>query len=78
MPLIIAIALLSLLKYLEVGFLTEMSWWWVAGMMACAFVWFELIEPALGLDKRRAHNEIEKAREARLRKAFEQNRPKRR
>jgi small Trp-rich protein len=78
MPLIIAIALLSVLKFLEVGFLAEFSWWWVVGMVALAFIWFELVEPTLGLDKRRASDQLESAREERLKKTFDRNRPKRR
>ena len=79
MPLIIVIVLLSLLKYFEVGPFTNMSWWWVGGLIAVAFIWFEFIERMLGLDKRRAHEQLEKAREERVKKAFEQqNRPRRR
>lgn len=79
MPLIIAIALLSVLKFLEVGFLAEFSWWWIAGMVVSAFIWFEFIEPILGLDKRDASKEMDEARAARLKKTFDpQNRSKRR
>lgn len=78
MPLIIAIALLSVLKYLEVGFLAEFSWWWIVGMVSLAFIWFELVEPTFGLDKRRAGDQLENARKERLKKTFDRNGPKRR
>ena len=72
-------ALLSLLKYFEVGFFTRFSWWWIAGLLAIAFVWFEFIEKMLGLDKRRAHDAMDKIREERVKKTFEKtNRNKRR
>jgi small Trp-rich protein len=70
MPLIIVIALLTALRYFEVGPFAELSWWWVIGLMLVAFIWFEYIEKMLGLDKRKAHDQMEKAREERVKKAF--------
>lgn len=79
MPLIVIIALLAVLKYLEVGFLADFSWWWIAGLVGVAFLWFEFIEPTLGLDKRRAHDEWDAARKERVKKSFgPQNGTKRR
>ncbi|MEO8408169.1 MAG: TIGR04438 family Trp-rich protein [Oxalobacteraceae bacterium] len=71
MPLIIAIVLLSLLKYFEVSFFGNLSWWWIAALMAVAFVWFEFIEKMFGLDKRRAHDSMEKIRKERVKATFE-------
>lgn len=71
MPLIIAIAILSALKYFEVSFLHSLSWWWIAALIAIAFIWFEFIERILGLDKRRAHDEMDKIRKNRVKQAFE-------
>lgn len=71
MPLIIIIVLLSLLKYLEVGFLANFSWWWIVGLFCVAFIWFEFIERMLGLDKRKAHEQMEKSREERVKKTFD-------
>ncbi|MDB5764506.1 MAG: family Trp-rich protein [Herminiimonas sp.] len=70
MPLIIIIALLSILRYFEIGPFANLSWWWIVGVMAIAFLWFEFIEKALGLDKRKAHDESEKARKDRVKKNF--------
>ena len=70
MPLIIVIALLTALRYFEVGPFAELSWWWIVGLMAIAFIWFEFIEKMLGLDKRKAHEQLSKSREERVKKAF--------
>jgi small Trp-rich protein len=70
MPLIIVIVLLTILKYLEVGPLANISWWWIVGLVAVAFIWFEFIERMLGLDKRKAHEQLEKARKERIKKTF--------
>ncbi len=70
MPLIIVIVLLSALKYFEVGPLENLSWWWIAGLFAVAFLWFEFFEHMLGRDKRQAHEQLEKARKERVKKTF--------
>ena len=70
MPIIIIIVALSILRYFEIGPFAELSWWWIGGLFAVAFVWFEFIERALGLDKRKAHEQLEKARRERVKKTF--------
>lgn len=70
MPLIILIVLLAVLKYFEVGTLENYSWWWIAGLFGVAFLWFEFLEPMFGLDKRKAHEQLEKARKDRVNKTF--------
>ncbi len=76
MLLIIAIAALTALKYFEIGPFADMSWWWITGLMFVAFIWFEFIERMLGLDKRKAHDEMDKLRADRVKKAFEQQNKK--
>lgn len=71
MPLIIIIALLTGLRYFEVGFFANVSWWWIVGLMGVAFLWFEFGEKLVGLDKRKAHESLEKMREERVKKTFE-------
>ena len=71
MIIIIAIALLTLLRYFEVGPFASMSWMWVVGLMIAAFIWFEFIERMLGLDKRKAHEQLDKARKDRVKKNFD-------
>jgi len=70
MPLIIAIVLLSALRYFEVGPVAELSWWWIIGLFLVAFTWFEFGERLFGLDKRRAEEQLEKARKERVSKTF--------
>lgn len=70
MILIIAIVLLTVLKYFEVGPLASLSWWWIAGLFVVAFIWFEFVERMFGLDKRKAHEQLEKARQERVKKTF--------
>ncbi len=71
MPLIIIIVALASLRYFEIGPFAEISWWWIVGLFGVAFIWFEYVEKLLGLDKRKANEELEKARKERVRKTFE-------
>ncbi len=71
MSIILVILSLCLLRYFEIWRFAELSWWWIAGLMAVAFLWFEFIEPMLGLDKRKAHNEDEKRRKDRVKQSFD-------
>jgi small Trp-rich protein len=73
MPIIILIIVLGALKFFEVWKFAEMSWWWVIALMAVAFIWFEFIEKILGLDKKKAHNEDEERRKARMQQTFDKN-----
>lgn len=70
MPIIIVIVLLAILRYFEIGPFANLSWWWIAGLFGIAFIWFEYIEKMLGLDKRKAHEQLEKARRERVSKTF--------
>ena len=70
MPLIILIAALVALRGLEVWRFAELSWWYIVGLMVFAFVWFEIIEKMLGLDKKKAHDVQDKNRQARVKQAF--------
>jgi len=76
MPIILLIAVLSVLRYFEIWRFAELSWWWIVGLMVFGFVWFEFIEPLLGLDKRKAHDEDEKRRKARVKASFDTNNKK--
>lgn len=71
MLLIIVIILLSALRYFEISPFADISWWWIVGLMLVAFIWFEFLEKMLGLDKRKAHDEMEKARIDRVKKTFQ-------
>lgn len=78
MPIILIILALCLLRYFEVWRFAELSWYWIIGLMGIAFIWFEFIEPMLGLDKRKAHDEDEARRKARVKQSFENDRNRRR
>ena len=71
MPIIICILLLCILRYFEVWKFAQLSWGWIIGLMVVAFIWFEFIEPMLGLDKKKAHNEDEKRRKERVKQTFD-------
>ncbi|PHV08851.1 TIGR04438 family Trp-rich protein [Rugamonas rubra] len=71
MPLILLILALCGLRYFEVWRFAAVSWWWIVGLMVFAFVWFEFLEPMLGLDKRKAHNVDEKRRQQRVKDSFD-------
>jgi small Trp-rich protein len=71
MPLIIIIVALALLRYFEIGPVADLSWWWIVGLFGLAFLWFEFLEKLLGLDKRKADQQTEKARKDRIRKTFQ-------
>ncbi|MGE5338606.1 MAG: TIGR04438 family Trp-rich protein [Gemmatimonadota bacterium] len=64
-----------------IGFPPQMeavSWWWVAAPFALAFVWFEFIERTLGLDKRKAFDELRRTKETRIKEALERTKQFRR
>jgi len=71
MPLILLIALLVVLRFFEVWKFAALSWWWIVGLMALAFMWFEFIEKMLGLDKKKAHAVDEKRRKERVKQSFD-------
>jgi len=76
MPIIILIVALCALRYFEVWRFAQLSWWWIAALMVVGFLWFEFLEPMLGLDKRKAHNEDEKRRKDRVKQSFDQSKRK--
>jgi small Trp-rich protein len=70
MPLIIIIVVVTAMKLLEVWKFAELSWWWIAGLMGLAFVWFEFVEKIFGLDKRKQHNVDAARRKKRVQESF--------
>ena len=59
------------LKVLEISVFSELSWWWIALPFGVGFLWFELVEKRLGMDKKKAFDEIDKAKKERIKKRFE-------
>jgi len=76
MILIILTVTLTLMKYLEVSFMANISWWWIIALFGFTFVWFEFFERVLGLDKKKAHAKFEKMQKERARKTFEKSKGK--
>lgn len=74
MPLILLIAALCGLRFFEVWRFADLSWWAIVGLMVFAFIWFEFIEKALGLDKKKEHNVLHHHRTERVKQAFAKRR----
>lgn len=70
MFLIIVLALLYILKLAEISFMENVSWWWINGLTFIAFLWFEFIERALGLDKKHEDRMHDKMKQERLKRNF--------
>jgi small Trp-rich protein len=62
---------LLLMKFLEFGPVATWSWWVVLVPFGIALLWFEVIEPFFGLDKKKAHNDLDKIKADRIRKGLE-------
>ncbi len=73
MYLILFIVALSALRFFEVSVFADMSWWWIIALVTVAVLWFEFIEKFLGLDKRREHDALEKARDERVKRTFDKD-----
>lgn len=68
MKILVPVALLYILKLLNLSFMEEVSWWWINGLGLFAFLWFEYFERMLGLDKRKdemLHEKMQKERHKR-------------
>jgi small Trp-rich protein len=73
----VAVALL-ILKLIGMGPFADLSWWWISAVFAVAFVWFDLVEERLGLNKRKAFDEMDEAKQKRIREALERDKSFRR
>lgn len=74
MILIIILVVAYALKFAEVSFMEQVSWWWINGLAFIAFLWFEYIERALGLDKKNEDLLHEKMKKERLKREFKNKR----
>lgn len=63
--------ILLLMKWLEFGPVAHWSWWIVLAPFLIGLVWFEIIEPIFGFDKKKVHSDLEKFKRERLRKQLE-------
>jgi len=64
-------AALIILKALDVSVFGELTWWWVVLPFGLAWVWFEVFERRLGLDKKKAFDEMDKHKKKRIKQALE-------
>jgi small Trp-rich protein len=70
---------LLLLKLGDIGPVGALSWWWIVLPFVAALIWFELFERRLGLDKKKAFDELDRAKQQRLKKAMaDAKRPRKR
>jgi len=60
-------------KLLDFGPLAELSWWWVLLPFLVALIWWEVFERRLGLDKKKAFDELERAKKERIARALDRD-----
>jgi small Trp-rich protein len=77
MPLVWIGGLLVLLKFFEIGPFANVSWIWILVPLGIAFVFFEVLEPMFGLDKKKAHDELQKAKERRVKQQLDRDKHRR-
>jgi small Trp-rich protein len=70
MYLLILGLVLMVLKYLEVAFMTDISWWWVLTPFALAVAWWAWAD-ASGYTKRKAMERMDQKKKDRLEKQRE-------
>jgi small Trp-rich protein len=68
---------LIVLKVLEISVFATLSWWWISLPFVLALIWFEVFEQRLGLDKKKAFDEMEAHKKKRIKDALEANRSRR-
>ncbi len=64
-------AALVALKFFEVRWFTNLSWWLILLPLGLAFAYFEVLEPMFGWDKKKAHDENDRHKAARLKKQLQ-------
>ncbi len=60
MPFVVIGVILLLMKLLEFGPVGAWPWWWVLAPFGLAFIWWEVITPMIGWDKRQAAKKMQK------------------
>ncbi len=73
MILILLTITLAALKFFDVSFMDNVSWWWIVGLFFVTFVWFEFFERLLGLDKKKAHDEYNRVQKQRAKRTLDKN-----
>jgi len=62
---------LLLMKYFEIAPVASWSWLIVIAPFAIAIIWWEVIVPLFGLDKKKAHDDLGDAKKERIKKQLE-------
>ncbi|MBL8379643.1 MAG: TIGR04438 family Trp-rich protein [Burkholderiales bacterium] len=75
MPLLVVGLLLAVLKYAEIGPFAKLSWLWVVLPFVLVVIWWEVVVPLLGLDKKKEHEDFEREKKKRM-EANRSGRPK--
>ena len=70
MYLLVIGVVLTLLKYLEIGFVANWSWWWVLAPYAGAALWWAWADTT-GYTKRKAAEKMEQRKQQRIDKQRE-------
>ncbi|MDP3836397.1 MAG: TIGR04438 family Trp-rich protein [Hydrogenophaga sp.] len=70
MYLLILGVILMLMKYLEVGFAVNLSWWWVLSPFALAVAWWAWAD-ATGYTRRKAMEKMDQRKQDRIDKQRE-------
>ena len=66
---------LVVMKWLEIGPVADLSWWWVLAPMAVALAWFEGVEKLFGRDRRQVElTDFEKRARERVAQTFKNQR----
>jgi small Trp-rich protein len=74
MPLLWIGVVLVLLKWLEIGPVADLSWWWVLAPLALVTLWFEGLERFLGRDRQQVDSiDWERRAKERIAKQFDTN-----
>jgi small Trp-rich protein len=64
-------------KLLDLGPLADLSWWWVVLPFVLALIWWEVFERRFGLDKKKAFDELDRAKKERVARALERDKVQR-
>ena len=67
---LVAGLVLLLLKYLQIGFVTDWSWWWVLSPFALAVAWWTWAD-STGYTKRKAMEKMDEKKRERIEKQRE-------
>lgn len=68
MPVLVIGVLLAVLRYMEVGPFAKLSWLWVVLPFVIVIIWWEILIPLLGLDKKKELAEEEMRKKQRMEK----------